>query len=233
MEAGKTKGPEFSTLKKVMTFRKWLSSVSASACLDAIRDLEVVYIPQGMEPGPGFLFPLRDVTGEVKRAQIRLFPGNDYGDMRYLSIGDKTKFIGPAWVGVGEAAIASIISSREVLLVEGPFDLLAIRTIAPGLPSLCSTTKRLQDNHWDYLKILGVETIHIMFDNETSGRGEQAAEIMAENPRGFRINPVKCPAHDPSDALKTVHHLEALRNTLRGITPRPTDSPVLVLDDED
>ena len=233
LELGKIQGPEFVTLKKVMAFRRWFAAVPREQLLQAIRDLELIYVPKDMEPGPGFLFQIRDVTGEVRRAHIRLMDSNDYGDLRYLSLVDKTKFIGPAWVGADDEALASIIAAGEVLLVEGPFDLLAIRTIMPEVPSLCSTTKRLGDGHWDYLKILGVEKIHVMFDIEASGRGEQAMDVMKERAHGFIINPVKCPAHDPAEALKTPHHIEALRNTLRGLIPRSTATTTLVLEDDE
>jgi hypothetical protein len=186
--------------------------------VQAIEDLEMIYVPNGCGPGPAFLFPVRDVTGEIRRAHLRMVDETVYG-FRYISLVNSEKFIGPGWSGNDEATVEAIIQTGEVTLVEGPFDLVALRAAEPRLPSLCPLSKRMSDDHWDYLKILGVEHIYPMFDVEKSRQGEAAMERMEVFHREFKVTPLRCPAKDPSDALKHPAKFEALRRTLNDALP--------------
>lgn len=206
------------TLKKAMAFRQWSEAVPQARLLQAIEDLEMIYVPNGCGPGPAFLFPVRDVTGEIRRAHLRMVDETVYG-FRYISLVNSEKFIGPGWSGNDEATVEAIIQTGEVTLVEGPFDLVALRAAEPRLPSLCPLSKRMSDDHWDYLKILGVEHIYPMFDVEKSRQGEAAMERMEVFHREFKVTPLRCPAKDPSDALKHPAKFEALRRTLNDALP--------------
>ena len=206
------------TLKKAMAFRQWSEAVPQDRLLQAIEDLEMIYVPNGCGPGPAFLFPVRDVTGEIRRAHLRMVDETVYG-FRYISLVNPEKFIGPGWSGNDEATVEAILQTGEVTLVEGPFDLVALRAAEPRLPSLCSLSKRMSDDHWDYLKILGVEHIYPMFDVEKSRQGEAAMERMEVFHREFQVTPLRCPAKDPSDALKHPAKFEALRRTLTDALP--------------
>lgn len=232
LKLGKIETVAKTTLKKAVANRGWHFAPDDPKMLEVIEDLGVIYVPQGLEPGPGFLFPIRDVTGDIKRAHIRLINDDQfalYGG-KYLSLVDKHLFIGPPWLGNDEATLEAIIQSGEVLVMEGPFDLAAIRYTAPGIPSLCSLTKRLGKLHWAYLKILGVQRVYVMFDEEKSGRGEEAAESLARRNPEFEIVRVVCPAHDPSDALKSSLKTKKLRELLAGFT---TSTTTTLLAEED
>jgi hypothetical protein len=229
--AGKIRSKHTVAAKKIVENRRWAGGIDPENLLQAVTDLDISYIPQGLNPGPGFLFPIEDATQEVRRAHIRILDEKLYG-LRYISIVNTDEFVGPAWLGTGDDALESIINSGEVTIMEGPFDLLAIRVLEPALPSLCSLTKRLSKQHLDYLRILGVKKINVMFDNEASGRGQQAAETMLEKVKDIEINPVTCPDHDPSDALKSLQKTESLKKVLRSLLPSNL-TPVLVPDDDD
>lgn len=222
LKLGKIETVAKTTLKKAVANRGWHFAPDDPKMLAVVEDLGMIYVPQGLEPGPGFLFPIRDVTGDIKRAHIRLITDDQYAlyGGKYLSCVDKHLFIGPPWLGNDEATLEAIIQTGEVIVMEGPFDLAAIRYAAPQLPSLCSLTKRLGKLHWAYLKILGVQRVYIMFDEEKSGRGEEAANVLARRNPEFEITRVVCPAHDPSDALRSSVKAQKLRDVLSNLSPK-------------
>jgi hypothetical protein len=79
---------------------------------------------------------------------------------------------------------------------------------------MSSLTKRLGPMHLDYLRILGVQKIHIMFDVDPTGGGKIAAEATQRNVKDMEVSLVTCPAHDPADALKSALKLKSLRSVL-------------------
>lgn len=203
------------TARKVMQIREWCASVPQDHLLKAVEDLEVIYVPKGVAPGPGILFPIRDVSGEIKRAHIRVNDETVYG-VRYISAVDRTRFIGPAWLGADDATLAAIIQTGSVLVMEGPLDLLAIRTVEPNLPAICSLTKKLGKLHWSYLRMLGVSRVYVMFDNES--KGDAAAEAAVERHKDFEVIPLTCPAKDPAECLKSSVKISALKKILSNLT---------------
>ena len=232
MHLGKVETPAKTTCKKLMAAREWCDSVPQDTLLQAVEDLEAIYVLKDVPPGPGILFPIRDVTGEIRRVHIRVNDPKVYGS-RYLSITDTDNFIGPPWLGMDDATLLAIIQTHTVIVMEGPFDLLAIRTLEPKLPAVSSLTKKLGEGHWDYLKILGVKRIYVMFDNEAQGK--LAASAMQERHKDFEITSVLCPAHDPSDAMKTPQKLSALRRILHTLVPIPKPlkaTPTFILEDD-
>lgn len=219
MAAGKCESPSQTTMKKVLENRKWCASVSRVKLLAAIQDMEVIWIPASVEPGPGFLFPIRDTSGEVRRAHIRMVDEKKF-NCKYLSLVNKDRFTGPAWLGDSDEKLEGIIHAGQVVVMEGPFDLLAIRAVA-AIPDLCPLTKRLSDLHWEYLRILGVKKIRPIFDNEVSGVGEKAAERMAEFSNGIVVEPLLCPGKDPAECLKDPTRLRLLCAALESSNPNP------------
>lgn len=199
------------TAKKVMKIRGWCGLVSMADLQRAVEDLEVIYVPEGVSPGPGLLFPIRDVSGDIRRAHIRVNDETVYG-VRYISAVDRSRFVGPPWAGNDDATLAAIIQTGHVLVMEGPLDLLAIRAIEPGVPTLCSLTKKLGKLHWSYLRMLGVSKIYVMFDNEL--KGDEAAENTQQRHKDFDVIPLTCPAKDPAECLKTPAKIQALRKLL-------------------
>lgn len=203
--------------KKVAAHRGWVG-IKPSALLDAVAELEVIYIPTGLGPGPALAFAVRDVCGVVNRLQIRLLgDGPEKFGTRYLALVNREAFIGPAWIGMDEDVLGSILQTREILLVEGPLDLLAVRAIGCPIPSLSTLSKRVSDSHWAYLQILGVKDVHAMFDAD--GAGQRAATSLAKGSRGIRVHAVECPAKDPAEALKSRLTTRCLRDVLDILAP--------------
>lgn len=227
LKSGKIQSPAAATAKKVRIIRKWCSAVPEADLIQACADLEVTFIPSTLTPGPGILFPIRDMRGDVRRAHIRVNDETVYG-VRYISAVNKERFVGPPWFGSDDVTLEAIIRAQEVIVVEGPMDLLACRVAAPGLPILSPLTKRLGRKHLEWLRILGVTRICPMFDNQPSGL--KAMEDMALTVKDFEVSPLICPAPDPSDALKSYVKFKALQDTLRSASdPKPT---TFVEDDE-
>ena len=222
IKAGKVQTPALTARKKAMAVRGWCSAVPQDRLLKAIEDLEMIYVPDAVAPGPGFLFPIRDVTGEIRRAHIRVNDDQVYG-VRYISAVDKDRFIGPSWAGMDEETVEAIIKTGSLMVMEGPWDLLAIRTLEPRLPAVCSLTKKLGPLHFDYLRLIGVPRIYVMFDNEK--KGKLAEEAMIEKHKDCEIIPVACPAHDPSDAMKSVIKMQALQRVLSSLIDAPSLIP--------
>lgn len=215
IQNGKVIDPAQTAAKRVMTQRAWCPTVAGDKLLNAVRDVELVYVPTGVGPGPGFLFPIRDVSGDIRRLHIRVNDEAAYGS-RYISLQEKNAFIGPAWVGADDATLARIIKSGQVLVVEGPFDLLAVRTLVPELPSLSPLSKRLTKNHVSYLHMLGVQHIYVLWDADEAGVA--ATEVTIKKLRNrFRVSPVECPGVDPAACMclaATMRKLEARLHSL-------------------
>lgn len=213
--AGKIKDPLETATRKVIQHRNWCASVRPEVVRAEIERLEMVYVPKGVGPGPGLCFPIRDVTGEIQRLHIRLLEdGPKKFGMKYMSLVDKEEFVGPAWIGLDEDTMEAVLRKQELILVEGPLDLLAVRIMRCPVPSLSPTSKRLTKDHWTHLRILGVERLLVMFDNETSGVGEKASDWLTRNPFQIDVTPLRCPSKDPSKALEHADTVDRLQEAL-------------------
>jgi hypothetical protein len=219
-------------VQKMIPVRKWerTKSLIVPSLTEACRTIRCFYVPKGYACGPAFAFPEYDIDGIPKRAQLK--PLHDrFGPGKYMTIGEKEGMIGPVWIGNDPETIEAIVRTGTVLNVEGPFDLVGVRVAAPKLPSLSSTTKKLGKKHIAYLKMLGVERIIQMYDNETSGVGADAMWHTQRELEGeIEVIALECPAKDPSDALKSVAKFERLRNIL---SPYCGSETGLVLEEED
>lgn len=222
IQAGRMASPEVFTAGKVRHYRGWHSSVPDADITRAVGELEAVYVPPGHGPGPGLCFPIRDMTREVMRLHIRLLEDRPaFYKMNYMSLVDPERFLGPAWIGADDATLEAIIRSGEVIIVEGPADLLAVRTLACPVPSICPTNKRLTDDHWDFLRVFGVKRVLPLLDNEQSGVGNRATRALFNNPHRIEVNPLVCPVKDPSAALTRPLWISMLKRTFSQLRPKP------------
>lgn len=204
------------TAEKMIELRDW-KTVKPEELIPVLQELQVYYVPKKLFPGPMFVFPEYDVAGRITRAQTK--PLHDaFGDGKYHTLGvKKDSFLGPVWLGNSDAALARILALKTVVLVEGPFDLIAAKTTAPDVPLMSSLTKSIGDQHEAYLKILGLRRLCLLFDNEVSGKGLESMEML-QRILGKRGLPVEimppCPGGDPSAALKVFGTKTKLRKVL-------------------
>ena len=205
------KDPIQVTAARVKEHREWL--VSEAELMPAIKDLEYLYVPKKLFPGPMFIFPEKDTGGKL-RAQTRPLH-TVFGESKYYSIGTAQEdFLGPIWLGNSDHTLDLIVKHKFVVLVEGPFDLLACRTVAPNIPVMSSLTKNIGKRHQDYLRVLGVKNIVLMFDNEKSGAGAKAMDELKNLIKTMTVTPLVCPSEDPSDCLKSAAKKAALKSIL-------------------
>ncbi len=203
------KDPISITASKIIEERSWI--VKPEDLYGAIKDLGFLYIPKKLFPGPMFLFPEIDVEGKL-RAQTKPLHSM-FGPGKYFSMGvSKDEFTGPIWLGNDPSTISLILKSGFVVLVEGPFDLLAARAMAPSIPIMSSLTKTIGKKHEEYLRILGVKNIYLMYDNDEAGK--KSMDILPNLVKTMKITPLECPASDPSDCLKSRLKKEALKRVL-------------------
>lgn len=215
IKAGKITDPLDTATRKVIQHRSWCASVKPEVVRAEVERMEMVYVPKGVGPGPGLCFPIRDVTGEIQRLHIRLLEdGPKKFGMKYMSLVDRDEFVGPAWIGLDDETLGAILRKQELLLVEGPLDLLAVRIMRCPVPSLSPTSKRLSDDHWKHLRILGVEKLLPMMDNEASEQGAKASDWLTRNPFRIDVTPLRCPSKDPSKALEHADTVDLLRQAL-------------------
>ena len=218
------------TRNRIIKERRWQPSLPliAKSFDQVLTELNAFYVPGSMDPGPAIVFPQRDVFGNYRRARVKpvgwdLIIGG--GVSRYAGIGLKQEFIGPAWIGNSRLMVQRILEHRSVLIVEGPFDLLAVRLLLPDIPALSAGTDYLGWKHLDYLRILGVKTVYLMFDQDVpNSKGKSPGiEAMRSTQRkldrdkitDMRAIPVVCPRKDPSLALEDYRSAVELRNQLK------------------
>jgi hypothetical protein len=215
---------------RVVPHRKWESSLSLfkQNLYPILKEMDIFYVPKQIAPGPCFIFPHVDATGESVRGTMRamgwdLILNNTVS--KYAELGRDFEFKGPSWIGNTDKVIALMMRLRFVILVEGPFDVLACRLLYPELPVMSSGTKSLNDMHFQYLKVLGVRQINFLFDNEPGkkpgerGAGEIAAMGMSKLATALGLIPKihYCPSkNDPSACLESLQSAIALKSFLSG-----------------
>jgi hypothetical protein len=205
------------TKKKIYEQREWepCRTLIDRNFDDALLRIGLVYIPKTFQPGPCFMFPLIDAVGINMRARVRPMEGSElFGRGKYVDLGDKTLFLGPPWIGNDLKTLQKIIETQSVILVEGGFDLLACRLLAPELPMLSPLTAGLGKKHVAYLRILGVKNIYLLFDNDK--KGTQTMDQIQYFSREFDSvqQLLQVGATDPAAALKTTKSARLLRDLL-------------------
>jgi hypothetical protein len=224
------------TAEVIVKLRGWEPTVRlyAQHMQSVLEELNIIYIPKVLEPGPAILFPLLDVRDHYILA--RLNPMYAFvigkGAAKYAFLGNPQDTVGPNWLGMTHATIRRILDCRAAVLVEGPFDLLACRLLAPEVPVLSTGTKTFNEMHITHLRMLGVKDLWIMFDHEEGktdavhGAGDSAAAFLARKWQGvvgdqMRFHHYHPPASDPANCLKRLDWATPLRERLtlmRGIT---------------
>lgn len=220
------------TREKIIEARGWQPSLylTKDTFERALTELGCYYVPKVMQPGPAFVFPVIDIDRKRQYAQTKPLEGSVlYGKSKYRFIGSKG--LGPTWLGNTDETIRTVVNAGQVVLVEGPFDLLACRVLAPEVPVMSPLTKRLGKEHQAYLRILGLTRVYLMFDNElpSSGHSIGAGNLAMrqhskELSRYFDVRTLLCPSSDPSEALKNGYTAEKLRAILRSVVPHPVSS---------
>jgi len=192
-----------------------------------LRELGVFFVPKQLAPGPGFVFPKFDTTGTPARGKFNPFGWElriREAPVKYAALGNNMEFKGPPWIGNSDAVLKQAIEHRVVVLVEGPWDAVACRVLAPNVPTLTSETKSMNEAHFIYLKVLGVKKLVYLYDNESStkveggiGAGKLAAAGMSANAKqfGFETVALNCARQDPSKCLTSYEAAISLRNALR------------------
>ena len=210
------------TKKKIIEVRGWApTTYMFEAHFDAVlKQLGFVYIPNRVKPGPTFIFPILDVDGNYTCAQTKPSEGSVlcFSGMKYRYIGGKP--IGPRWLGMDAATIKKIMELRKVVVVEGGFDLLAARLMAPDIPIVSPLTKKLGWSHLMFLRMLSVTEVLLMYDNEEAktGRGEGAGNVSMEQQiaavKTMKLSALICPKSDPSTCLQNPDSAKKLRERL-------------------
>lgn len=217
---------------RIMEHRKWEPArpLIESNFDEVLRDLNIFYLPKQVDPGPGIVFPQRDIYGRFTYGKFRPFYDLvlKAGPAKYAFLGKKDQIQGPIWFGNTDRTLLNIGKARFVILVEGFFDLLACRLLCPDLPILSTGTKSINDEHIYYLQMLGVERIYLMFDNETAskegeeeGAGNKAMRIISNlysKKTNIDFRTLGCPNDDASLCLESGRGAKLLRDVLQKIT---------------
>lgn len=209
------------TTQKIIEARSWKPALPfiRNNFNQVLTELNIFYVPKTYAPGPLFVFPIRDLEGNFPRAQTKPCEGSAlFGQGSYHWIGQKID--GPNWLGNDPATLQRIMELKFVILVEGPFDLLAARLIAPNLPIMSPLTKSISDKHERYLRMLGCETLILMFDNERAdtekgkdlGGGNLSMRVLQSKIKSMEVV-IKLleGGNDPAAALKSAQGAQKLR----------------------
>jgi len=218
------------TAAKIIESRNWKKSemLWTGDLLQLIEEMEIIYVPKQVDPGPCILFPLRDYHGNMNSGRIKPFYELllKYGPVKYGYLGNSEVISGPTWFGNSDETLRHIAKYRSVGLVEGYFDNLACRLMKPDAPILSTGLKTINEMHVHYLQMLGVKTVNLMFDDDPAkegfmlGAGAQAMESIQKHWDGkcgieFHIH--KLPANDPSLCLESYEPAMRLRHLLQGM----------------
>lgn len=214
------------TREKIIEARGWQPSIylTKDNFERALTELGCYYVPKIMQPGPAFVFPIIDIDRTTcQYAQTKPLEGSVLGGKsKYRFVGSDP--VGPTWLGNTDETIKAVVSTGQVVVVEGPFDLLACRVLAPEVPVMSPLTKRLGKGHQAYLRMLGLRRIYLMFDNELPSSGHSIGagnlamrQYSKELATFFDVKTLFCPSSDPSEALKNAYTAEKLRSMLRSV----------------
>lgn len=213
------------TTQKIIASRGWEPALSRiqDNFAQVIKETGVVYVPKTYVPGPLFLFPIRDLEGNYPRAQTKPCEGSYlWGQGSYHWIGEK--LVGPNWLGNDPINLTRIIETKRVTLVEGPFDWLACKLLTPDEPIMTPLTKSISDKHETYLRMLGVERLTLLFDNERPdkekgkdlGGGNLSMRVLKYRIKTMEVEVKLLKGSDPSAALKSGTGAQALQALLTG-----------------
>jgi hypothetical protein len=224
------------TKKKIISERGWepCAHLIEKNFIRILEELNYFYVPKGLVNGPGpcFIFPQRDLTGAFTRAQTRplykVVYNTEEGEStaKYCVAGcKKDDFNGPIWLGNDPRTLQMIVELGWVIIVEGPFDLLACRLLCPDTPFLCSMTKNIGERHEDYLRMMGVTKIFLMYDNEAPkagkdvGAGNLSMWRIQNHIKWCQVDVILSPAEDASACLKNPVKARLLKSRILSAVP--------------
>jgi hypothetical protein len=222
------------TKKKIISERGWepCAHLIEKNFSQTLEELNFFYVPKGFLPGPCFVFPQRDLTGAFTRAQTRplykVVYNTEEGEStaKYCVAGcKKDDFNGPIWLGNDPRTLQMIVELGWVIIVEGPFDLLACRLLCPDTPFLCSMTKNIGERHEDYLRMMGVTKIFLMYDNEAPkagkdvGAGNLSMWRIQNHIKWCQVDVILSPAEDASACLKNPVKARLLKSRILSAVP--------------
>jgi DNA primase len=119
--------------------------------------------------------PWRDVRGQVKTFWARALDDSGDPGSRYLYLRGASRSGLPPH-GLFDLLAGSYVNRRELVLVEGPFDLLQLRAHGiANVAALGGTATRPQ--LFERLARLGVETVTLCLDNDQAGRTATARAV--------------------------------------------------------
>lgn len=218
------------TRDRIVALRKWEPALPLikKNFESVLTEMDIFYVPAVIDPGPAYVFPQKDAYGHWRRARIKLgwdLLRKDAPAAKYEAIGMKKEFIGACWIGNQFAMLECILKHRAVLIVEGPFDILAVRLLCPDIPVLSTGNNALGQKHLDYLSMLGVKMIYLMFDQDAPDENGQSSGVDAMRRLKWKLEKFQhpflraeslvCPSKDPAAALTNFLAAQRLRSRLR------------------
>lgn len=219
--------------ERIVERRLWQPALSLieNNLSPVIHELGIYYVPKTIDPGPCIVFPMRDYRQTEVVTAHKLHPFypvelKNGGTAKYAHLGDKVSEGKPSLYGITDEFIQSVHHYRSVLLVEGFYDLLAVRLLHPAAPVLSTGTKRVNRAQVQYLRMLNVNRVLVMFDHEsTMGKesaGDKAARFTVREWNGkhkVRWEAVPPITDDPSDALQHRRSAYLFRQHLHTLFP--------------
>jgi len=163
----------------------------------------------------------RDAYGRIGTLWARSLDNAAAADSRYLYLRGATRTNLPPY-GLADLLDRPPNSRREIVLVEGFFDLHQLRAREiPNVAALGGTSVRPQT--FERLHGFGIETVTLCLDNDEAGRAATAravenAACARQSPELYAIDPERlAPAKDP-DELVRQRGVAAWRDLLRART---------------
>lgn len=202
--------------QKIIKERKWdkVRDLIEDNLRQVVAEHGFMYVPKGFEPGPRFVFPQYDLNDIAMKAQTRPLES----DVKYWIAGGRENFLGPGWLGTSDRMLNLIMEKKYVMIIEGTFDFIAVRSLVPELPCLCSLTKKIGKKQEAYLRMLGVKDLYLMFDQDEQGK--IAMDITKRTFTHMNVDIVKTPTKDASEALEVRRHAQILKETINSITDK-------------
>ncbi len=192
------------TANRILDFREWVAAPDEVE--EAVDGLGVRYIPNSIIRDGAFFFPCYDPLGYLSMAQLR-YVDPEWQKSKTMTIGSMNEHEGPLWVGADKTTLGLISGSKSVVLVEGPFDVLATRIIlGPSVPVMSPLGHNINHNHQKDMMLMGVEHCVVMFDNDKAGRSGTYTDLPVK-----RKSSLQCPKNDPSECLKSLKTAKLLR----------------------
>jgi len=163
---------------------------------DKASEEEAFYLDRakkGYKTKGKILFPMTNAMGSLRGFQVRS-PDKDVKD--YWKFYDLNADIDAIFFGL-DTAMPHIWETREVVLVEGIFDLFPVRRVFPN--AICTGTARVSDLQTKFLKRYATD-IKFILDNDEFGEAGYKT-FCRENSGDFRsLQDLSYLGKDPSDS---------------------------------